>query len=197
MKRFSVFIFAVAAFLMCGNAQKAKVTAKDYVVDAGKNVVVSKTIEDLGLSSEDLLSLARKYFRDAYKETKYKIVQDDKEKQMVVGQGRYENFLVMNAFPNAYYLCADFYVRIDIKEGRARISLYVNKYSGQRQNGNITGVIDDPIADFAPLNTKNSTNKRLYSKAFPTLVERLKNTLAEVEQTIRQNASAYGNSADW
>ena len=91
----------------------------------------------------------------------------------------------MNIFPNTYYLNAEFKAKIDSKNGRARISLFVNKYRGQRINGNDVKELSDNICDFQPINLMNNEKERLYNKAFPILIKRMKTTIAKIEEALK------------
>lgn len=176
-----------------GNA--SEVSSSEYTKDSDGNIVISKIVEGINANAADIYATARKYIVNAYKETKYKIVQDDVERGIVMGQGRYLNFCTMNVFPSTYYLCADFYLRVDAKDNRARISLYAKEYSGQRQNINVTEEIADKIVDFPPVNKSTTKKERLYSTAFPLLIQHMKETLAEVEEALGKTVSVSND--DW
>lgn len=203
MKKKTLLLAAFFVLISNANAQlvgifsgtASEVSNSEYTKDDDGNIIVSKIIEGINANAGDIYATARKYIENAYKETKYKIVQDDAERGIVMGQGRYLNFCTMNVFPSTYYLCADFYLRVDAKDNRARISLYAKEYTGQRQNINVTEEIADKIVDFPPINTSKAEKERLYSTAFPMLIQHMKDTLAEVEEALGKTISVSND--DW
>lgn len=168
---------------------RAEVNSSDYSVDNDGNIVVSEIVEGINAKKADIYAMAKKYIANAYKETKYKIITDNEESGIIIGSGSYLNFHSQYIIPSTYYLCADFNLRVDAKDGRARISLYVKEYSGQRQNINVTEELSDPIINYPPIKESATERDKLYTKAFPVLIERLKATLEEVEQSISKAVS--------
>ena len=176
--------------------ENVSISKDDYIIDEQNNIVVSKIVENIGGKQPDIYALAKGYLIDAYEETKYQIVKDDVENGTVVGEGTYGKFFKMNIFPNTFYLDAVFQARIDSKDGRARISLHVRQYGGQCINGNEVEEISDNISDFHPINSSKNERKKLYGKAFPVLVNRMKATVAKIEEALR-NGSVATNNNDW
>lgn len=172
------------------------VTKKDYTVDEQNNIVVSKIIENINGSQSEICILAKEYLVDAYEETKYEILKEDIATGTIIGEGMYSKFFSMNVFPNTFYLNATFQVKIDSKNGRARISLFVHEYGGQRINGNDVEDLSDIIVDFQPINPKNGEKKKLYNKAFPILIERMKVTISKIENALKNGISSTHND-DW
>lgn len=169
------------------------VTEKDYYIDEQDNIVVTKIIENLNGNQIDIYTLAKEYLAEAYEETKYKIIKEDIVNKTVIGEGIYNNFASMNIFPNTFYLNAVFKIKIDSKNGRARISLFANKYSGQRINGNDVEELSDKICDFQPINHMNSEKERLYNKAFPILIKRMETTIAKIEEALKSGIPSVQN----
>jgi hypothetical protein len=182
---FSSFAKAQISLPFIKNDTEITVTKNDYIIDTQNNIVVTKIIENLNGNQIDIYTLAKKYLTEAYEETKYKILNEDIENYTILAEGIYNNFASMNIFPNTYYLNAEFKAKIDSKNGRARISLFVNKYRGQRINGNDVKELSDNICDFQPINLMNNEKERLYNKAFPILIKRLKTTIAKIEEALK------------
>lgn len=173
------------------------VHAQDYTVDANGNIVVSRTVEGLSGAAGDLYAAAKKYLQESYQVTRYEITTDAPDQGTVVGKGTFLNFHRVTILLNSYTLSAEFTLRIDAKEGRARITLSAHNYTGTRQNNNKTEELCDAIADFAPVNTVNEEKKKLYTKAFPVLVECMTSTVDEVEAELREVAGAAALDSDW
>lgn len=181
----------------------------DYTVDDKGNVVVSTIIENIGASKADIYQSARRYIANAYRETKYEIVQDDKEQGIVTGRGKYLNFYadekeIVFKFNNrtvgwwTYYVSAEFWLRVEAKDGRARISLYAQSYYGQLYKGKTTEQIDVRIADVAPVNENCTEDAGMYAAAFPLLIDRMKTTMADVEKALVEvDDVPADNGSEW
>ena len=130
-----------------------------YEVDGAGNVVVSRIVEGLSLSKEDIYLTGKKYIEESYKETKYKILYDSEENGTVVGEGEYYEFHNGNYYLNAYFVSAKFSLRVDAKDGRARLSISLNNYTGKRINQNKTADFCDKIVEFPPFNHKVETEE--------------------------------------
>ena len=193
MRRLAFSWLLIAIAILSAHAQ---VKGQDYSVDKNGDVVVSKIIEGLSLQRGDIYSAARKYMEDAYKDTKYKIVADSPENGVVGGEGLYLAFYEANFFPFSYFLDAPFLLRVDAKDGRARVSIVLSYYTGKRQNINETVNIHDRVSDYQPVNESSSEHKKLYGKAFGVLFAKCQKTLKEVEDAIR-TARVVESDSDW
>lgn len=71
-------------------------------------------------------------------------------------------------------------IRVDAKDGRARLSVTLSYYTGKRSNMNETVDIHDRISDFQPVNMSEDEHRKLYTKAFPILIDKVEKTLDEV-----------------
>ncbi|MBQ6652425.1 MAG: DUF4468 domain-containing protein [Prevotella sp.] len=170
---------------------------KEYTIDKNNNIVVSAILESLPLNKHEIFTAARQYLTEAYKETKYKIVANNPENGTVAGEGMYSDFHEANYFPYAYFLNAPFILRVDAKDGRARLTITLTKYTGKRVNKNETIEINDRISDFPPINTREDDHKKLYTKAFSLLLSRSKDTLAELEKILKSTQSSNNLEQDW
>lgn len=187
-----IMLTLLLAMLSLGMARAADA---DYTIDNDGNVVVSKIVEGINATKADIYAAARKYITNAYKVTKYRITNEDEEVGTVIGKGTLLNYCSINLFPSTYYVTSDFFLRIDAKEGRARISVYVLEYGGQRVNINVTEELHIRICDTPPVGDKAEVDSRLTNKAFPLLIEQMKGVLAEVEETLSKVATIQ--SSEW
>ena len=175
---------AIIATLLSLSIQ-AQIKGQDYIVDKNGDVVISKIVETLAMQKNDIYSTSLKYIEDAYKDTKYKIVINSSEKGIVAGEGEYLQFHEANYFPYSYFLNAPFLLRVEAKDGRARISIVLSFYTGKRSNINETIDIHDRISEFQPINENQDERHRLYNKAFPVLYQKCQKTLNEVEESLK------------
>ena len=192
VRRFFCSIIAILFSLVA----IAQIKGQDYTVDKSGNVVVAKIVEGLALQRDDIYLAALKYLEDAYKDTKYKIVINSKENGVVAGEGEYLQFHEDNFFPYSYFLNAPFTLRVDTKDGRAKLSIILSYYTGKRSNINESIDIHDQVSAFQPVNEDESEHRKLYTKAFQKLYEKISKTLNEVETVLKSTRSSLPET-DW
>lgn len=192
VRRFFCSIIAILFSLVA----IAQIKGQDYTVDKSGNVVVYKIVEGLALQRDDIYLAALKYLENAYKDTKYKIVINSKENGVVAGEGEYLQFHEDNFFPYSYFLNAPFTLRVDTKDGRAKLSIILSYYTGKRSNINESIDIHDQVSAFQPVNEDESEHRKLYTKAFQKLYEKISKTLNEVETVLKSTRSSLPET-DW
>lgn len=192
VRRFFCSIIAILFSLVA----IAQIKGQDYTVDKSGNVVVSKIVEGLALQRDDIYLAALKYLENAYKDTKYKIVINSKENGVVAGEGESLQFHEDNFFPYSYFLNAPFTLRVDTKDGRAKLSIILSYYTGKRSNINESIDIHDQVSAFQPVNEDESEHRKLYTKAFQKLYEKISKTLNEVETVLKSTRSSLPET-DW
>ena len=192
VRRFFCSIIAILFSLVA----IAQIKGQDYTVDKRGNVVVYKIVEGLALQRDDIYLAALKYLENAYKDTKYKIVINSKENGVVAGEGEYLQFHEDNFFPYSYFLNAPFTLRVDTKDGRAKLSIILSYYTGKRSNINESIDIHDQVSAFQPVNEDESEHRKLYTKAFQKLYEKISKTLNEVETVLKSTRSSLPET-DW
>ena len=192
VRRFFCSIIAILFSLVA----IAQIKGQDYTVDKSGNVVVSKIVEGLALQRDDIYLAALKYLENAYKDTKYKIVINSKENGVVAGEGEYLQFHEDNFFPYSYFLNAPFTLRVDTTDGRAKLSIILSYYTGKRSNINESIDIHDQVSAFQPVNEDESEHRKLYTKAFQKLYEKISKTLNEVETVLKSTRSSLPET-DW
>lgn len=192
VRRFFCSIIAILFSLVA----IAQIKGQDYTVDKSGNVVVAKIVEGLALQRDDIYLAALKYLENAYKDTKYKIVINSKENGVVAGEGEYLQFHEDNFFPYSYFLNAPFTLRVDTKDGRAKLSIILSYYTGKRSNINESIDIHDQVSAFQTVNEDESEHRKLYTKAFQKLYEKISKTLNEVETVLKSTRSSLPET-DW
>ena len=192
VRRFFCSIIAILFSLVA----IAQIKGQDYTVDKSGNVVVYKIVEGLAFQRDDIYLAALKYLENAYKDTKYKIVINSKENGVVAGEGEYLQFHEDNFFPYSYFLNAPFTLRVDTKDGRAKLSIILSYYTGKRSNINESIDIHDQVSAFQPVNEDESEHRKLYTKAFQKLYEKISKTLNEVETVLKSTRSSLPET-DW
>ena len=175
---------------------KAQVKGQDYTVNNNGDVVIAQIVEGLVLKKDEIYGAALNYMKSAYKDTKYTIVINSLENGVVAGEGEYLQFHEDNYFPFSYFLNAPVLLRVDAKDGRAKVSMTLSYYTGKRSNINESIDIHDRISEFQPVNESKMEHKKLYSKAFPILYNKARKTLNEVAETLKSTRSSAPDT-DW
>lgn len=155
-----------------------------YKVEDGK-VYFTIIVDSLPLSSSEILDYTKNYLEEAYRHSKYEITHLNTEKSIVIGSGEFFNFETYAIFPNQYSFTCKHFIRIDTKEGRARLCVYADVYDVRRTNGNIYEQKDVKIADVAPLNPDNDKAKKMYKKAFLAFAKLVVHTLYEIRDELK------------
>ncbi|MHB9142675.1 MAG: DUF4468 domain-containing protein [Paludibacter sp.] len=111
------------------------------IIDENKNLVFSKVVDNLKMTKDDIYVKAFSYFAYNYKDAKSVIQQQDKDAGVIIGKGYFNDFSSYNKSKNIgmglTFTTYDTYsathiLRIDIKDGRARIILTVDNYEINR-----------------------------------------------------------------
>lgn len=193
MKRVFITLIVISFLNLSALAQ---IKGQDYVVEKNGDIMISQIVDGLAIQKNEILSVALKYMEDAYKDTKYKIVINSLENGVVAGEGEYLQFHEDRIFPSSYFLNAPITLRVDAKDGRARISVILSYYTGKRININTSEDIRDRISEYQPVNESQTERRKLYNAAFPVLFQKAQKTLKEVEEVLKSTRSSIPDT-DW
>lgn len=195
----------ITNYIFGTNPQSIKVK-----IDENNNLIFSKTIEGLDLNKEDIYNRALSYFIYNYKDAKSVIQQQDKNAGIIIGKGYFADFHSsidtydangMNFITKENY-SAEHLLRIDIKEGRARIILTLYNYEITKTvhvSNFITSAIASPnkvvskrIVECAPLDT-TSVSSKIYILTGEKLVSSKVRKFYEkqVQKTITSEFKAF------
>lgn len=193
MKRVFITLIVISFLNLSALAQ---IKGQDYVVEKNGDIMISQIVDGLAIQKNEILSVALKYMEEAYKDTKYKIVINSLENGVVAGEGEYLQFHEDRIFPSSYFLNAPITLRVDAKDGRARISVILSYYTGKRTNINTSEDIRDRISEYQPVNESQTERRKLYNAAFPVLFQKAQKTLKEVEEVLKSTRSSIPDT-DW
>ena len=174
----------------------------EYTIDSEGNIVFVRILEDLSIGKQDIYNAAYNYISTAYRDTKYKIVNNSEEDGLVIGEGEYIHFHEASYPPSSYFLNAPIILRVDAKDGRARLSAILSHYTGTRTNINKREEIHDRISECPPIANSNKgeklydRRKKLYEKAFVVLSEKVKKTLGELENSLKAARSSAASATE-
>lgn len=161
----------------------------------GNGVSFVITVDSLPLSASDILAYSTEYLDEAYRPSKYEIERLDPEKGFVIGKGEFNNFESYAAFPNQYSFNCEHHLRIDSKEGRARVCLSIEEYDVLRTNGNKSERNKVKIKDVSPANPGAETSQKMYNKVFLSVAKLAISTLYDIRETLKSKSST--DIEDW
>lgn len=174
--------------------QSIKELSDVWKVD-GNGVSFVITVDSLPLSSSEILSYAREYLEEAYQFSKYEIENLNAEKAFVIGKGEFNNFETYAAFPNQYTFNCEHHLRVDAKDGRARICFMVTEYDLLRINGNKEERNKVKVKDVSPANPDADTSRKMYNKAFLAMAKLAVSTLYDIREMLKSKVTS--EVEDW
>ena len=158
-------------------------------IDANGNVVLTYVLEDLPINADEILKASAKYLENEYKTTKYTDIETIAEKSIVYGKGCMNSFFTDNGLTKSEVFSAVYYLRIDAKDGEARIQLIFNKYDEQQlsdlSDQKVYSVTISEVAPFA-----DAKNNGRYKKAFYHLTENAEIVLKSVVDKLKSVSPA-------
>lgn len=163
------------------------------VDDHGVTFVI--TVDSLSLSSSEILAYSKEYLEEAYQFSKYDIENLNTEKAFVIGKGEFNNFETYAAFPNQYTFNCEHHLRIDAKEGRARLCFIVTEYDLLRTNGNKGERTKIKVKDVSPANPDADTSRKMYNKAFLSMAKLAVSTLYDIREMLKSKVTS--DVGDW
>ena len=159
------------------------------------NTVFTLVLDQLPLSENEVFDTALNYLQSEYKTTRYNDIQQFRDKGIVVGKGNLNSFYTDSGLAKSEVFSTEFYLRIDSKNGRARVQLIFNKYKvlelSDFTNKYAKEVVISQVAPFADA----KDNKR-YKKAFNHLQELALGILKSVSLKVK-TATPAPAADDW
>ena len=175
----AILILAVYPKVFCGDLK-----FNEPKVGSNGTVVFSYILESLPLSAKEVFSASLNYLQKEYKTTIYKNVESVPEKGIVYGKGEFSSFYTDNGLVKTEIFSAEYYLRMDAKDGRARIQLVFTNYdvkelSDASKQTNLQVSISK-VAPFA-----EAENNGRYKKAFKALTANANIVLNSVVENFR------------
>ena len=119
----------------------------------------------------------------------------DDEKYLVIGKGAFNNFESYAAFPNQYTFNCEHHIRIDAKQGRARLCFNMTDYDIIKINGNKNERNLVKVKDVSPVNTNADTSRKMYNKAFLLMAKLAITTLYDIKDMLKSKTTM--ETLDW
>lgn len=164
--------------------------AQFYKIDSD-NMVVSRTVENIKDSKEEIYKRAENYLTH----TDIDITSRDNENWTIIGKGLYSN---LSSYYTTWMLKASFTLRIDVKDGRARIicsAQYVIPTNSD-YDGNDYQYL---VTEHYPLTKKRAkgVTKKAQKKAFDELVIRMNKTVHLLSEVLKSGGTLDAEKEDW
>lgn len=205
-----ILLFSLFLSLSCGTfaqSEKASEMLKSiegkYTIDDNRNITFKRVVQLIDtitgdtLSKDEIYNRAYSYFVYNYVSGEDVIQLSDKINGVIVAKGIY---LKVHSDVTMVLRNVDVYhiLRIDIKNGKARIILSLSEYKLTVSDGKgLPSISNFNISDTYPLNEK-AFSKTFYSKAFVKTYEEAMATLDELEKAIRDgNTSKSIENNSW
>lgn len=186
MKRITSLLLLIIA-LFCAKAES-------YTVDNAGNTVFSRTIEGLGLTAAEIHAAAVEHMENAYKDARYNITDNNATNGSVAGEARLNGIHHQNGIIASQVFSATVKLRVDAKDGRARIRLIARNYDVKQMSDVAKGSEEELlISQCEPVGSVNSGKG--FSKAFETLSGIAEKLLNSAEKDIRNTQPA--ETEDW
>lgn len=166
-----------------------------YIVDEG-NLVVSRIVEGIPGSKDDIYTTIKTYFARAYNDSKSVIQTDDKEKGVIIGKGLYGNLASFSL--GVWTLKAYHIIRVDIKEGRARIICSASTII-PNSSAHIGDEGEYRIVEYAPFTNDRAywTTKSAQLKGVVNLIDRMIGSVDSLEKALKEGGVLKTEDEDW
>ena len=165
-------------------------------LDENGNVSYTRIIEVPEIKSKDeIYNRALNYFVYNYGSGKSVIQTQDKELGRIVGKGIYKNVHIGMSLVTTYVNCWHI-VRVDIKDGRARIILTLTEYDKRISGGNTPDALSSvKVEQSFPIN-KKGYQKTVMGKAFYKSHLSAIGTLDAIEKSIKDGNTSKALEKD-
>jgi len=159
-----------------------------WKLDENNNVTYTRIVDAEGLSKEEIFTRVTNYFTYNYGSGKSVIQTQDKEAGLIVGKGIY-GIQTESSFSTSR-LDTWHILRVDVKDGKARIILSLTEYERMSRAGNtIPTAFTSRISHEYPIN-KNGSSKREMTEAFYKSHNRAVKTLDALEKAIKEGTTS-------
>ncbi len=200
MKKLSLLIlitlFGTLSYGQTAKEMLAEIEGK-YELDDNGNVTIVKVIEAPELKKEEIYNRVLNYFTYNYVSGKSVIQTQDKENGLIVGKGVYNDvhigMSIVTTYVDAWHV-----LRVDIKDGRARIIISLTDYEKKTYDGSLLlSHTTIQVAQEYPINP-NGGQKTIMTKAFYKSFKKVNESLYAAEKAIKEgNTSKAIENKDW
>lgn len=201
MKKITQLLFIIIAMSVNAYSQTAKEMLAEiegkWELDDNGNVTLLKIIEVPELKKDEIFNRVLNYFTYNYVSGKSVIQTQDKENGLIVGKGVYDNVHVgislITTYVDAWHI-----LRVDVKDGRARVIVSLTDYDKKIVGGSSPPSYSTmKVAQQYPIFEKGS-QKTVMTKAFYKAFMKANASLDAVEKAIKEgNTSKAIENSGW
>ena len=159
-----------------------------YKVENG-GVSFIQIVDSLPHNAAAIYGFAVEYLNETYKITKYEILQENPDKCFIIGEGEFNAFETYAIYPHQYTFTCNPTLRIDAKDGKARVCISLKQYNQLRTNGNIREEKKVNVTDVSPLNADSDESEKMYNKIFLAFAKKTLEVFEDFEEFIRNKQS--------
>ena len=190
MKRtVTVFVLIISCLCSYGQSSEVKNMLKEiegqWSIDDNGNVTYQRIVEVPDMKKDDIYNRVLNYFVYNYGSGKSVIQTQDKENGQIIGKGIYDRLHTFSNGSGWVYLGTWHIVRIDVKDGKARIIITLTEYSedykGSLSSTNVSGEF--------PIN-KDGSRKNIMGKAFYKSHIKAIASLDLIEKAIKEGTTS-------
>lgn len=180
----------------------ASVNAADYKgqfegkPDDKGNVIFTAIVENIPFSQRGIVDLAKSYLNEEYRTARYSDIKAVDDKGIVYGKSDLNAFYTNNGAIKSDVFSADFFLRFDCKDGRARIQAIFKDY-GIQSHSELESKPKENVAivTVAPF-VQDCKNKKTYQKAYAQLQELVDKILLSATNHM-QSATPEPEVEEW
>ena len=155
-----------------------------YIVD-GDNIVVSRVIEDVPGTKDEIYIRVKDFFIRQYLDISSVLQMDDKEAGVMIAIGIYEPVYQRSSSWSGKQTCSAYHIiRVDIREGKLRVICSANKWLFYNTDYLPEEIM---IIEHFPFSNKEfgSMKKQENTQAFLNLVELMQGSILNIERAVR------------
>jgi hypothetical protein len=187
-----IMLLTIVVFAQNSNVKaNLKSIEGQYTVDDNGDIVYMRVIEVADLDFDEIYNRAHSYFTYNYVSGDDVIQMADRDAGIIVGKGIfpsiYQSFGFVPWNNDVYHI-----LRVDIKEGKARVILSLTDYRLNHADGDKSVV---PIKTHYPF--EGNVLKNVMGNTFYNAHNKALETIDEIEKTIKQGNTSFEKSDEW
>lgn len=155
-----------------------------WQIDENGYITYQKVVNCKNLSKTELYNRAMDYFVNNYGDANSVIQNRDVVNGIIIGRGTFNKVHVLNDILQSVIIDTLHILKVEVKDGRARITLSLTQYDEIMRGGELPGNhYLYPIPNQYPFNP-NGYQKELYEEAFNKSHLKALETIASVERAL-------------
>ncbi len=183
-----IFMLASCIYLYGQNSEVSNMLKEiegQWSLDDNNNVTYQRIVEVPEINKDELFNRAQNYFIYNYGSGKSVIQTQDKEKGQIIGKGIYDRLHTFSNGTGWVYLGTWHIIRVDVKDGRARIIITLTEYQED-----FKGILTNSnVSKEFPINDEGG-RKNIMGKAFYKSHNKAIESLDLIEKAIKEGTTS-------